>query len=199
MNYLAHLALSGKNPEIIVGNLMGDFMTKKQIADKSSWFQTGYQLHMFIDQFTDNHHVIDEICLIFKEQHGKYTPVVVDIILDYFLYQNWDKFYTNDFNSFEDNIYSILKEKKNLLPEKTSLHVSRLVEGQFLNSYKSIEGLKFVLNRMDIRAKFPSNFINAVDLIEKDYEVIAEKFVVFYKDLQESMKIKLIGLENDLI
>ena len=73
------------------------------------------------------------------------------------------------------------------------------MEGQFLNSYKSIEGLKFVLNRMDIRAKFPSNFINAVDVIEKDYEVIAEKFVVFYKDLKESMEIKLIGLEKDLI
>ena len=73
------------------------------------------------------------------------------------------------------------------------------MEGQFLNSYKSIEGLKFVLNRMDIRAKFPSNFINAIDLIQKDYEVITEKFVVFYKDLKESMAIKLMGLENELM
>ncbi len=198
MNYLAHLALSGNHPDIITGNLMGDFLTRKQTLDKPALFQAGYELHMFIDQFTDTHEIVDEICMLFKETHGKYTPVVVDIIFDYFLYENWSKFYPSDFNEFETGIYQTLADQKSRLPEKTSLHIGRLIDGKFLNSYKSLEGLSYVLKRMDVRAQFPSRFINAIELIEKDREAITEKFIGFYGDLKESAEMRLNELKNGM-
>jgi acyl carrier protein phosphodiesterase len=199
VNYLAHLALSGDQPEIITGNLMGDFLTRKQTLDKPALFQLGYELHMFIDQFTDTHEIVDEICMLFKKTHGKYTPVVVDIIFDYFLYENWSKFYPSNFHEFETSIYEILADQKTRLPEKTSLHIGRLVEGKFLNTYKSLEGLSYVLKRMDVRAQFPSRFINAIEIIEKDNEVITEKFLSFYMELKKSTDLRLDELKSEMM
>jgi len=178
---------------------MGDFLTRKQTLYKPALFQLGYELHMFIDQFTDTHVIVDEICMLFKETHGKYTPVVVDIIFDYFLYENWHKFYPGDFLHFETNIYQTLTDQKNNLPEKTSLHLGRLIDGKFLNSYKSLEGLAYVLKRMDVRAQFPSRFINAIEIIEKDKEAIAEKFLSFYGELKESTEMRLIELRRGIV
>ena len=178
---------------------MGDFLTRKQTLDKPALFQLGYDLHMFIDQFTDTHEIVDEICMLFKETHGKYTPVVVDIIFDYFLYDNWNKFYPDNFNNFESNIYHILSDQKHRLPEKTSLHIGRLIDGKFLNSYKSLDGLAYVLKRMDVRAQFPSRFINAIEIIEKDNEVITEKFLSFYKELKKSTDLRLDELKSEMM
>lgn len=198
MNYLAHLALSGDDSEVITGNLMGDFLTRKQLTDKSVNFRIGYDLHMFIDQFTDAHRIVDEIIELFKHNHGKYASVISDIIFDYFLAVNWYSFYEKDFDSFESDIYNKLYQNTGLLPDRVKIHLERMIKGNFIKSYTSLYGLHFVLERMDKRASFEGKFTQAIRVIEQHEEFINHKFVEFYHDLKIESEKKLISLQSEM-
>ncbi len=55
MNYLAHAYLSFNDPEILVGNMISDFVKGKKKFDYPTGIQAGIMLHRIIDTFTDNH------------------------------------------------------------------------------------------------------------------------------------------------
>ena len=57
MNYLAHAYLSFNEPEILVGNMISDFVKGKKRFDFSENIQKGIMLHRNIDTFTDEHEV----------------------------------------------------------------------------------------------------------------------------------------------
>ncbi len=196
MNYLAHLALSGDNSEVITGNLMGDFLTRKELLNKSIEFKAGYDLHMFIDQFTDAHFLVDEVIALFRYNHGKYASVISDIIFDYFLAINWNEFYTIDFETFETQMYQKLFQHSNLLPDKVNNHLQRMIQGNFIKSYTSLYGLRFVLERMDRRSSFPGKFTEAIGTIEENQDFINQRFLMFYKELKLESEQKLINLQN---
>lgn len=198
MNYLAHLALSDEHPEIMVGNLMGDFITRKQIEFHSLEFKQGYDLHLFIDNYTDKHKVVDEICLLFKSTQDKYTPVVVDIIFDYYLFRNWKKYYSLDFSLFENLAYNSILDRKDLLPDKIAYRLERMIDGRFIDSYKSLDALVYVLDRMDKRARFPSNFKDAILTITENDDFINENFNKFYLELKSETDSQLINLRSEM-
>lgn len=55
MNYLAHAYLSFGNPEILMGNMISDFVKGKTKFDYPVGIQKGIALHRMIDNFTDTH------------------------------------------------------------------------------------------------------------------------------------------------
>ena len=55
MNYLAHAYLSFNHPEIVVGNMISDFVKGKKKFDYSEGIQKGITFHRAIDEFTDSH------------------------------------------------------------------------------------------------------------------------------------------------
>ena len=54
MNYLAHIYLSGGDPEVTVGNFMADAVKGKDYQNYSEGIQRGIILHRAIDTFTDS-------------------------------------------------------------------------------------------------------------------------------------------------
>ena len=59
MNYLAHACLSFGNEDILVGNMISDFIKGKKKFDYPVAIQNGIMLHRMIDTFTDAHAVTD--------------------------------------------------------------------------------------------------------------------------------------------
>ena len=55
MNYLAHIYLSGNDPDLIFGNFIADAVPGKQYKNYSNRIQEGIILHREIDSFTDQH------------------------------------------------------------------------------------------------------------------------------------------------
>ena len=53
MNYLAHIYLSGNDPDLIFGNFIADAVPGKQYKNYSNRIQEGIILHREIDSFTD--------------------------------------------------------------------------------------------------------------------------------------------------
>ena len=85
MNFLAHAQLSFHQPEILVGNMISDFVKGKKQYDFSPGIQQGIKLHRAIDQFTDTHPVTKELKQYFRLSYGLYAGVFTDVMYDYFL------------------------------------------------------------------------------------------------------------------
>ena len=62
MNTLAHLHLSGDDPELILGNFIGDSVRGDEFSQLDERVQAGVMLHRKIDRFTDKHPVFRQVC-----------------------------------------------------------------------------------------------------------------------------------------
>ena len=70
------------------------------------------------------------------------------------------------------------------LPERVSGSLRRMVEGSWLDSYTTIEGMDYVFSRVAKRAKFDSNIITATQDLIKHEDALHEGFHNFFPDIQ---------------
>ncbi len=86
MNFLAHLYLSDNQPELMVGNMIGDFVKgKKALSNYPDGICKGIMLHRKIDLFTDNHSLVFKTKHCFPQNGRRYASVVLDMLYDHFL------------------------------------------------------------------------------------------------------------------
>ena len=85
VNYLAHAYLSFGIPDVVVGNLISDFVKGKKQLDYPDSIRKGITLHRAIDTFTDSHPVTRHAKSYFRGVYGLYSGALVDVAYDYFL------------------------------------------------------------------------------------------------------------------
>ena len=183
MNYLAHLALSREDPALMTGNFIADDMPRKEEVLIPQDIKAGITLHRQIDDFTDSHPAFLAAVERLRPKHRKYAPVVLDILNDHLLSRTWHQFFSRSEQSFHKIVYSSLESNVKRLPPKTSLHVHALLEYQYLKAYGYKTGLKDVLDRMDRRTRFPSDFGSAVNHLYDDYHFFEQQFQSLFSDL----------------
>ena len=82
MNLVAHVDLSFNNSDWVVGNLLADSVRGNDKYQYSTDILNGIDIHRFIDFFTDHHVAVKKCVEIIKAEHGRYAPVIVDVIFD---------------------------------------------------------------------------------------------------------------------
>ncbi|MBK8700078.1 MAG: DUF479 domain-containing protein [Saprospiraceae bacterium] len=183
MNYLAHTLLSGKNEELIVGNFLPDILRKNEYSHLGEMYKRGFELHRAIDNFTDEHESIKKINAILRPSHRKYAPVVTDILLDYILGQSWHDHSAESIQGFADLRYEILRSHLHYFPERVKPVIAKMIDGNFLIKYTTIEGLMFTFEKIQEAARFPSDFSQAIEDLEINYDFLHQEFNVFFPEL----------------
>ena len=129
MNYLAHAYLSFNLPDILVGNMINDFIKGKKQFDYPAAVQKGIQLHRAIDAFTDSHDATKKLKSFFHPHYRLYAGAFADVVYDHFLANDKNEFATeSDLKQFSESTYEILEKNYSLLPEQYF----------FVNSYISV-------------------------------------------------------------
>jgi len=119
MNYLAHAYLSFQQPEIVVGNMISDYIKGKKQFDYPIPIQKGIKLHRAIDQFTDTHAATQKLKSFFRPQYRLYSGAFADVVYDYFLANDQNEFTTpEDLKRFSSATYQVIDEHFPLLPVK---------------------------------------------------------------------------------
>ncbi len=108
MNFLAHLYLSGKNEELIVGNFIADHVKGNNVFKYNEGIQKGIRLHREIDTFTDTHPVFLKSKNRLATDYRKYAGVIVDMFYDHFLSANWKLYDDEDLESFVDRMHDVI-------------------------------------------------------------------------------------------
>jgi acyl carrier protein phosphodiesterase len=85
VNYLAHAYLSFGIPDVVVGNLISDFVKGKKQLDYPDSIRKGITLHRAIDTFTDTHPVTRHAKSYFRTVYGLYAGALTDVVYDHFL------------------------------------------------------------------------------------------------------------------
>ncbi len=198
MNYLAHLYLSGENSELMAGNFLTDFLNLHEVQQLPEALQPGVKLHREIDDFTDNHPIVKELNAELRTSQGKYAPVALDIVFDYLLYHNWDRYSEVEYEAFCQVVYITIHRFLQYVPEKECKHIQRMIDSRWLSVYCSISGLNKIMEGMDRRTRFPSQFKKAIQEVEGNFSYYDNQFNLFFPDIVNHVarfmdKLKNIG------
>ena len=183
MNFLAHLFLSGEDEELMIGNFIADFIRNRDVKLYAQRIRDGIYLHRQIDSFTDNHPIVRQGTQRLRPYHGKYAPVVLDVLFDYLLANNWDRYSDVPIAEYTKKVYGILSKHRHVLPPKIAGRLPEMIADNWLVKYGWEDGLNDVFRRMKRRVSKPDLLNNAVLNFKKDYEAYENEFITFFPDV----------------
>lgn len=203
MNYLAHAYLSFGTPEIIVGNLISDFVKGKKRLDFPPMIRNGIQLHLEIDDFTDRHPLTREAAEVFHPVYGRYAGPLTDVIYDHFLANDESIFPSAADGSspalagFAASIYTAIAGSEALLPERFARMYPYMRTQNWLYNYRSREGIFNSIHGLHRRAKYMPDPQAAFDLFESAYEHLRTCYTGFFPALQKHAYTQFIQLSGN--
>jgi acyl carrier protein phosphodiesterase len=191
MNFLAHIYLSGKDEELILGNFIADSIKGKKYLKYPPGIQKGILLHRRIDHFTDTHPIVRSSASKLYKNYSHYSGVIVDIYYDHFLASQWNRFSETPLENFVADFYKLLQKNFELLPAPIQRFLPYMVAENWLLSYASLEGIARILYQMNIRTRNIVQMDRAVDDLKEHYEEFQKEFEEFFPQLQEFSKLKI--------
>lgn len=194
MNFLAHLFLSGTNPEIRVGNFIGDFVRGRNLHEQfRADMALGIELHREIDDFTDSHAVVRESKIRLRPKYRHYAPVIVDMFYDHFLARKWNDYHPLPLDHYAKESYELLQKYADQLPLRVQQMLPYMIQGNWLVSYSRIEGIHRALSGMAHRTPYKSKMEEATHDLKKYYAEFEMEFVQFFPDLEERCQLFLLA------
>ncbi len=190
MNVLAHSLLSYSEGQVI-GNLLEDYLGTIDRSSFSSEIQKGIQLHREIDNFTDHH---EKNYLAREELYpavGRYAPVFLDLIYDYFLANSLD---INNLRIHADTTYAIWIKNRNLFPSILKKMVPFFISEDILFSLRYETGIIKSMNNMLSRCKYVPDKEVALEKLIDSYKNCEPYFANFYPELERHIKDFYSGL-----
>jgi acyl carrier protein phosphodiesterase len=185
MNFLAHLYLTNESPESIIGNIMPDLVRGPLPGDINDELRAAVQLHRDVDRFTDSHAITRRSCNRIRHEWGHYSGVLIDMFFDHLLAKRWDAYSTVPLEAFAEQIYETLTEHAHILPPSMKHAVSRMVEFNWLVSYRDIDGIETALRRMSGRLKRPVRLDDAVVALVEHGDAFSADFTTFFPHVVE--------------
>jgi len=151
MNHLMHLFLSGNDPEILVGNLMGDFV-KGRLDDRfPPGISRGLEIHRRIDSFAAGNELFLRSKRRIDPRYGHFRAILVDIFYDHFLACCWSDFSPLSLEGFLCSCHQTLSRYEDQLPPRLQELVPRMFSRHWLIAYREPAGIESALRRMSER------------------------------------------------
>lgn len=183
MNYLAHAYLSFQEPEILVGNIISDFVKGKKKFDYPKNILMGIHLHRAIDQFTDQHDVTRLAKEIFRPYYRLYSGAFIDIVYDYYLANDLTKFNETQLLDFSQWVYITLDNHKQYFPERFSTMYPYMKQQNWLYNYRLRSGMEKSFGGLVRRAVYLTESEMAFRLFEENYEHLYRCYQSFFPEL----------------
>jgi acyl carrier protein phosphodiesterase len=183
MNFLFHLYLSSDDPNIIVGNFMGDFVKGRVDDEHPHAFGTGIMLHRRIDSFAQHDPFFSRSRQRLAPQYGLYRGVMVDLFYDHFLAAEWMAWSEEPLDLWLRRIRGVVERRRSDLPEhlRTLLPV---IFDELLPSYHAVEGIGRAFERMSRRMARPNPLAGGERELVAHYEGLRDDFRGFMPEVK---------------
>lgn len=184
INYLAHAYLSFNDPEILLGNLISDFVKGKKKSDFPQGIQNGIALHRVIDTFTDAHEATKKAKEVFRPHYRLYGGALVDVIFDHFLAVDEKEFTESSLHDFSLQVYSSIDKQTKWFPEQFALIFPYMKEHNWLYNYRTRWGTGQSLGGVVRRAAYLTESETAFRLFEEHYQPLQLCYRHFWGELK---------------
>lgn len=183
MNFLAHLYLSGSDVEIRLGNFIGDYVKGRSLTRFTKGVQKGITLHRAIDFFTDKHSSTHTCIELLRPGYGKYAGVVVDVLFDHVLANEWHKYSQSNLKTFTRVFYFQMVRNYSLLPDKVRKFLPFMIQSNRLYSYRYKEGVQKAIEIMSSVTSLPDKSIYAIETLSQNYEQFSIQFNTLFPEI----------------
>jgi len=185
LNYLVHLFLADDTPPSLLGNLMGDFVKGRLDDTFPAAIRSGIELHRQVDAFAHDNPMYRRSKSRLDDSYGYFRGVLIDIFYDHFLARNWHRYHPLPLEDFAARIYRLLEEHFELLPPGLQQVVPRMVENNWLVSYRQAETIDRVLRRISTRLRRPNPIGMGIAELHRHYAGLEIDFGLFLAQAQE--------------
>lgn len=182
MNFLAHLHLSGDDPDVITGNMMGDFVKGRLEGRFPPRITLGLKLHRRIDSFAGSHPAFQASRQRIDPRFGLYRAVLVDLFYDHFLAAHWERFSAEPLADFIVRSEAVVRSRAAHLPERLE-QVVPAIFGEWIPSYADPDGIGRVLVRMAARIGRANPLADGARELLRGYDGLRDDFFRFYPDI----------------
>ncbi|WP_026768333.1 ACP phosphodiesterase [Asinibacterium sp. OR53] len=195
MNYLAHAYLSFHQPDILIGNMISDFVKGKQQFDYTPGIQQGIRLHRAIDAFTDSHSATLKAKQYLKPAAGRYAGAFMDIVYDHFLALDPGEMQEKDWSMFAGEVYDRLFLSRPVLPESFASMLPFMSRQNWLYNYRFDWGISRSFKGLASRARYlTARSDDVFALFETHYHSLGEAYQQFFPDVKNFAKETLAAL-----
>jgi acyl carrier protein phosphodiesterase len=188
MNFLAHIYLSGESDEVKIGNFIGDFVKASDMEQYNETINQGIRMHWAIDDFTDQHSIVQNSKDRLRPKYGHYSGVIVDIYYDHFLAKNWKDYHDKELRQYVDNQYKMLQNHISILPKKVVHMLPFMIKHDWLFNYQYFEGIERVMHGMANRSSFNSKMEQSTVELKKYHKEFEMEFQEFFPELEAFCK-----------
>ena len=188
MNYLGHAYLSFNHQDILVGNMISDFIKGRHRFVFSGNIQKGIELHRNIDEFTDTHPVTKKAMEIFRPAYRLYSGPILDILYDHFLANDEELFDDMSLKAFTTEVYRKIENRAADLPQRFLVAFSYMRTEDWLYNYRFEWGMKKSLGGLVRRATYLTESETAYNLFLEHYVLLNDYFREFFKDVKQFAK-----------
>ena len=196
MNFLAHAYLSFNHPEILVGNIISDFVKGKRKFEYSQGIQQGIFLHRQIDLFTDDHEATKEARKFLKPAVGLYSGAFVDVAYDHFLANDINEFTDDSLRDHASYTYGILTKYHQVLPASFQTMLPFMQSQNWLYNYKNLTGTQSSFGGVVRRARYLYSSREVFDLFQENYNSLQQCYKTFFPFLKEFSLLQFKQLTN---
>jgi acyl carrier protein phosphodiesterase len=198
VNYLAHAYLSFTIPDIVVGNLISDFVKGKRQFDYPSTIRTGIALHRAIDMYTDSHPAVREAKRAFRPDYGLYSAPLADVAFDYFLANDPLIFPSPaSLSAFSGRTYAQLADRTSFFPDRFARMFPYMREQDWLSGYRHREGIFASFAGLARRAAYMPGPEKACQLFDIHYQRIKDSYTAFFPELHAFAEQTLRRLQEE--
>lgn len=194
MNYLGHAYLSFGNVDILTGNMIGDHVKGKLVAQElypaSIW--KGVMLHRKIDEFSDNHPATRRAKLFFREDYGLYAGAIMDTLYDHFL-ANDPKIFASfaALQTFSQQTYTQLAANAEYFPDSFANYFTHMREHDWLYSYRTLKGMERSLLGLSRRAQHMAPPEKAYELFVTNFYQLNQAYYELIDDMIAFVKTEI--------
>jgi len=187
MNYLAHLYLSEDEEESVIGSIIADFVKGPLVDQYNSEILKAIAVHRKVDAFTDTHEMVLKSRRLFSSERRRFAGIIIDVAFDHFLAKNWSSYSSLELGEFINKSYAILKRYRKFLPGDLMFAVPKMIEEDWLGSYRYLEAIGITLDKISrrIERKFgrENNLSGAIEEVKSNYNELETNFKVFFPEL----------------
>ena len=152
MNFLAHALLSGGDGDILLGNLMADFLRPGTPIPDREGVKRGIAWHYQIDRFMDSHPLVARGRARLFPHYRHYSAVLIDLFYDHLLATSWNHWSQTPLEAFAAQTYGQLTQRLDDMPERMREVIPAMIEGDWLRAYAREDGIRYALTRIQRRA-----------------------------------------------
>lgn len=198
MNYLAHARLSFQHPQILLGNMISDFVKGNKKFDFPPQVQAGINLHRSIDEFTDNHPVTRQAREIFRPAYRLYSGAFIDVVYDHFLAKDPEEFSDDSLLAFSNQVYQQLEPQQQWFPDPFARMFPYMKKQNWLYHYRSAQGIYNSFGGLVRRAAYLSSSEEAREIFDANYQLLQDCYRQFWQDMLPFARQRYLLLLKDL-